>query len=483
MVSRGAVRPQGSRLREQEMNIDECVRSLRNRIRRLHPFNADGIVSYMISSKTPVEIRQYLLASDDQIQRLIVEAKYLFPMLPPPQPPCEGAYIPYIHWQPQFHPSGSYHGIQDPVHPINQVGPLQQHQYHPSGSSHGIQAQNPSGPTGACQSPFPGFIGLGEHFQSFCIPGDGLPSNYGNACQVTGYPSSSKEQIKPCHFLFSTGSCKKGENCLFSHGSDSPKTNSMRQVQTPESLPMLEKEISELLLSLRPPKVPVESLANIYIKRYGKPLKFGDSCTKGQQNDHSFTCLLTKLCTTRVIERQGQCYIVPLEEAPKYLDDGFKLVMSPAGNGSDQIYITFGPKSTFTKEDAWNYFSQYGPVNDVRIPLRKKRMFGYVIFLYPGTAKRVLSERSPRNPHFICGDQVFVKAWKEKHELEKLAEKDAHSNSGANNASGLSSVIHEHQTGDDSTAESSPVQSHLDEAPAARDSDDLGLPGTLDDIY
>ena len=287
------------------MNIDECVRSLRNRIRRLHPFNADGIVSYMISSKTPVEIRQYLLASDDQIQRLIVEAKYLFPMLPPPQPPCEGAYIPYIHWQPQFHPSGSYHGIQDPVHPINQVGPLQQHQYHPSGSSHGIQAQNPPiGPIGVCQSPFPGFIGMGEHFQSFCIPGDGLPSNYGNACQVTGYPSSSKEQIKPCHFLFSTGSCKKGENCLFSHGTDSPKTNnSMRQVQTPESLPMLEKEISELLFSLRPPKVRVESLANIYIKRYGKPLKFGGSCMKVRKNDRSFTCLLTKLCTTRVIER------------------------------------------------------------------------------------------------------------------------------------------------------------------------------------
>ena len=135
---------------------------------------------------------------------------------------------------------------------IDQVGPLQQHQYHPSGSSHGIQAQNPPiGPIGVCQSPFPGFIGMGEHFQSFCIPGDGLPSNYGNACQVTGYPpSSSMEQIKPCHFLFSTGSCKKGENCLFSHGTDSPKTNSMRQVQTPESLPMLEKVISELLLSL-----------------------------------------------------------------------------------------------------------------------------------------------------------------------------------------------------------------------------------------
>ena len=54
--------------------------------------------------------------------------------------------------------------------------------------------------------------------------------------------------------------------------------------------------------------------------------------------------------------RRGHCYIVPVEEAPKYLDDGFKLVMSPTGNGSDQIYITFGPKSTFTKEDVWNYF-------------------------------------------------------------------------------------------------------------------------------
>uniref|UniRef100_K4A039 RRM domain-containing protein n=1 Tax=Setaria italica TaxID=4555 RepID=K4A039_SETIT len=145
---------------------------------------------------------------------------------------------------------------------------------------------------------------------------------------------------------------------------------------------MLEKEISELLLSLRPPKAPIESLADIYIKR------------------------------------QGRCYIVPVEEAPKYLDDGFKLVMSPARKDSDQIYITFEPKSTFTKEDVWKYFSQYGPVSDVQIPLRKKRMFGYVSFMYPGTAKRILAERSPTNPHFICGDQVFVKAWKEKHELE-----------------------------------------------------------------
>ncbi|OEL23679.1 hypothetical protein BAE44_0015304 [Dichanthelium oligosanthes] len=283
---------------KQEMAIDECVSKLRKRIRRLHPCNADGIVSYIISLKTPVEIRQYLFTSNDQIQRLIVEAKssslpssQLVPLLPPPQPLSGGIYTPFIHWQPHFHPSSSYHGIQPALYPIDQVGQLQQHQFYPSGSCHGIRSQNtPIGSTGAFQSPFPGFIGLEEHFQSLSIPGDGLPSNYGNACQsVTGYPpSSSKEQTKPCHFLFSMGYCKKGENCPFSHGSDSPEMNNMKQVQTLE-LSMLEKEISELLLSLQPPRVPIESLASIYNERYGKPLKIGGSCMEGQQHDHSLT--------------------------------------------------------------------------------------------------------------------------------------------------------------------------------------------------
>nr|CAB3454778.1 unnamed protein product [Digitaria exilis] len=192
--------------------------------------------------------------------------------------------------------------------------------------------------------------------------------------------------------------------------------NSMRKVRTLKSLPMLEKEISELLRSLQPPRVPVECLANTYTKKYGKPLKIEVLGTESQQCDSSLTCLLTMLCTTRVIERHGQCYIVPVEEAPKYLDDDFKLVMPAAGSGGNQIYITFGPKSAFTKEDVWNYFSQYGPVNDVQIPLRKKRVFGYVSFLYNGTVEEILSETM--KPHFICGYPVFVKAWKEKHELK-----------------------------------------------------------------
>ncbi|KAJ1291626.1 hypothetical protein BS78_02G329700 [Paspalum vaginatum] len=475
MVSRDAMpaRPSGSRLRKQEMDKDESVRSLPDRIRRLHPCNADRIASRIVSLKTPAEIRQYLLAPDDQIQRLIVEAKsssssvpstQQSPPLLPPQPPSGGNCLPLSHWQPQFYPSGYCHGIQASISPIC--------------------------PTGYFQNPFPWFTGLEEYMQSLSIvPGVGLPSYYGNCGEnVTGYPhSSSGVQSNHCHFYFSMGYCKKGENCVFSHGSASPAMNHLRQLNTLESLPELEKEVSELLFSLQPPRVPIESLANFYRKKYGKPLKIGGFCLEDHEHDYDLKGLLTMLCTTRVIEREGKCYIVPVGDAPKYLDDDFKLVMPlpTAGAGSsgnrNLIFITFGPKSTFTNEDAWNYFSQYGPVNGVRIPLREKRTFGYVSFLYPETVKRVLSERSPTNPHFIRGDKVYAKACKEKHELEKLVEKDAHSNSSAHKASDAN-VINGHNAADN-TAEPSPVADHLDEAPAAQDSDDLGLPGTLDDIF
>ncbi|WVZ66502.1 hypothetical protein U9M48_015711 [Paspalum notatum var. saurae] len=425
MVSRGAMpapaRPPGSRLRKQEMDNDESVKSLRDRIRRLHPCNADRIVSHIVSLKTPAEIKQYQLAPDDQIQRLIVEAKSSSSNVPstqqfPPPPPSGGNYLSLPHWQPQFYPSGYCHGIQASVPPIC--------------------------PTAYFQSPFPWFTGLGEHMQSLSIvPGDGLQSYYGNCGEnVTGYPHSiSNVQNNHCHFYFSMGYCQKGESCPFSHGSGSPEMNHLRQLNALESLPKLEKEVSELLVSLQPPRVPIESLANIYSKRYGKPLKIGGFCLEDPEHDYDLKGLLPMLCTTRVIEREGKCYVVPVGDAPKYLDDDFKLVMPTAGAGSagrrNLIYITFGSKSTFTNEDAWKYFSQYGPVSGVRIPLREKRTFGYVTFLYPETVKRVLSERSPTNPHFIRGDKVYAKACKEKHELEKLAERDAHSDSSAHKAS------------------------------------------------
>ncbi|GMN26208.1 hypothetical protein TIFTF001_001223, partial [Ficus carica] len=76
-----------------------------------------------------------------------------------------------------------------------------------------------------------------------------------------------------------------------------------------------------------------------------------------------------------------------------------------------QIYLTFPADSTFREEDVSNYFSMYGPVQDVRIPYQQKRMFGFVTFLYPETVKLILAKG---NPHFVCDSRVLVKPYKEK---------------------------------------------------------------------
>ncbi|XP_076899202.1 zinc finger CCCH domain-containing protein 53-like [Bidens hawaiensis] len=79
--------------------------------------------------------------------------------------------------------------------------------------------------------------------------------------------------------------------------------------------------------------------------------------------------------------------------------------------GSRQIYLTFPADSSFTEEDVSNYFSVYGPVQDVRIPYQPKRMFGFVTFVYAETVKLILAKG---NPHFVCEARVLVKPYKEK---------------------------------------------------------------------
>ncbi|XP_076951742.1 zinc finger CCCH domain-containing protein 53-like [Bidens hawaiensis] len=79
--------------------------------------------------------------------------------------------------------------------------------------------------------------------------------------------------------------------------------------------------------------------------------------------------------------------------------------------GSRQIYLTFPADSSFTEEDVSNYFSIYGPVQDVRIPYQQKRMFGFVTFVYAETVKLILAKG---NPHLVCEARVLVKPYKEK---------------------------------------------------------------------
>ncbi|CAH2053161.1 unnamed protein product [Thlaspi arvense] len=91
-----------------------------------------------------------------------------------------------------------------------------------------------------------------------------------------------------------------------------------------------------------------------------------------------------------------------------------------SNSAAKQIYLTFPADSSFTDEDVSNYFGNFGPVQDVRIPYQQKRMFGFVTFVHSETVRIILARG---NPHFICDSRVLVKPYKEKGRiLEKYVE-------------------------------------------------------------
>ncbi|KAK4407427.1 Zinc finger CCCH domain-containing protein 23 [Sesamum angolense] len=111
------------------------------------------------------------------------------------------------------------------------------------------------------------------------------------------------------------------------------------------------------------------------------------------------------------------------------LNENPRCDLSPMGFGagasssSRQIYLTFPADSTFKEEDVSNYFSMFGPVQDVRIPYQQKRMFGFVTFVYPETVKLILAKG---NPHFVCDSRVLVKPYKEKGKVREKKQQQQH---------------------------------------------------------
>ncbi|KAL6505390.1 hypothetical protein OROGR_025208 [Orobanche gracilis] len=105
-----------------------------------------------------------------------------------------------------------------------------------------------------------------------------------------------------------------------------------------------------------------------------------------------------------------------------FLNENLRSELSPlrfgasASSSAHQIYLTFPADSKFKEEDVSNYFSMFGPVQDVRIPYQPKRMFGFVTFVYPETVKLILAKG---NPHFVCDSRVLVKPYKEKGKFKE----------------------------------------------------------------
>ncbi|KAL2461191.1 RNA-binding (RRM/RBD/RNP motif) family protein [Abeliophyllum distichum] len=261
-------------------------------------------------------------------------------------------------------------------------------------------ASCPSGNGGGEGMLFPSYGGAAENWGEDSV--NGLPHRRScSASDICLGPDDLGGGLgwKPCLY-FARGYCKNGTSCRFVHGENGADGAAM--VGSPSKFEMME-QCQELLRS----------------KSVQQQQRLAAATQLMASTNFPYSPVATNRCMNFLLQQQLQA------ESPRALimgDDMHKFgrsrlergdfgMMNP---GSRQIYLTFPADSTFKEEDVSNYFSIYGPVQDVRIPYQQKRMFGFVTFLYPETVKLILAKG---NPHFVCDARVLVKPYKEKGKI------------------------------------------------------------------
>ncbi|KAE8711344.1 zinc finger CCCH domain-containing protein 55-like isoform X2 [Hibiscus syriacus] len=210
---------------------------------------------------------------------------------------------------------------------------------------------------------------------------------------------------KPCLY-FARGFCKNGDNCKFTHGlgglADNVDINGGVVVGSPSKMDLLYHQHEEMM-RMRAAVHQQRLAAAQLMAGVSSPLPYEKSMN---------------LLLQHYTEDQRAAALVLGEEICKFskgrseVNDFLEMGLAEkAYSASKQIYLTFPSDSTFKDEDVSNYFSMFGPVQDVRIPYQQKRMFGFVTFVHPETVKHILARG---NPHYICDSRVLVKPYKEK---------------------------------------------------------------------
>ncbi|KAE8689644.1 putative calcium-transporting ATPase 11, plasma membrane-type-like [Hibiscus syriacus] len=200
---------------------------------------------------------------------------------------------------------------------------------------------------------------------------------------------------RPCLY-FARGYCKNGDNCRFIHGGlGESGADCAAMVGSPNKIEM--DQCHELLRSKSAQQQRLPAASRLMGSASFPPYspKCMNSFLQQQQNDSHRAAAAAAAAAALMMG----------DDMNKFNRAG---MVNPA---SRQIYLTFPADSTFREEDVSNYFSIYGPVQDVRIPYQQKRMFGFVTFVYPETVKLILAKG---NPHFVCDARVLVKPYKEK---------------------------------------------------------------------
>ncbi|KAK7243638.1 hypothetical protein RIF29_38444 [Crotalaria pallida] len=259
-------------------------------------------------------------------------------------------------------------------------------------SSHSDLSSSPSA-AAADPSLFPPYAWGGSFHRRSCSVND--------ACLGSEDPNSGFGW-KPCLY-FARGFCKNGTSCRFLHGGGGgDAAEGAAMVGSPNKIEMMD-QCHELL---RSKTAHHQRLAAASQLMASSSFPYSPKCMnlllQQQQNDTQ-RAAAAALMMNEDLHKFGRSRL----ERNDFCLNSLGMV-SPA---SRQIYLTFPADSTFREEDVSNYFSIYGPVQDVRIPYQQKRMFGFVTFVYPETVKLILSKG---NPHFVCDARVLVKPYKEK---------------------------------------------------------------------
>ncbi|XP_077235921.1 zinc finger CCCH domain-containing protein 53-like isoform X3 [Tasmannia lanceolata] len=208
---------------------------------------------------------------------------------------------------------------------------------------------------------------------------------------------------KPCLY-FARGYCKNGSSCRFLHGL--PDSTADPVVGGAGKFDVVE-QCQELL---RSKSQRLGSASQLMATSASFPYATAGKCMNFLlQNDTQ-----SELCRAAAALMLGEDSHKFSTRSMRMERNDFSIGGGMINPGSRQIYLTFPADSTFREEDVSNYFSIYGPVQDVRIPYQQKRMFGFVTFVYPETVKLILAKG---NPHFVCDARVLVKPYKEKGKI------------------------------------------------------------------
>ncbi|KAE8710594.1 hypothetical protein F3Y22_tig00110320pilonHSYRG00027 [Hibiscus syriacus] len=380
------------------MESYEATRIVFSRIQNLDPENTSKIMGYLlIQDQGEKEMIRLALGPEALIHSLIFKAKTHLGLSisNPPTPSTPSSPSPFssrpsplsIPGNAFENPPLSYAGVVNGSASIvnsNELVGEYQFQDHLSflNDSKPEDLFYPRLDLASIASPTGGYTDSPLHKRSFSVPGMGLGAEDLN----------SGLGFKPCLY-FARGFCKNGSSCRFIHGDQSAESvtnmNELEQFQKLLRSKSLQQQQQKLAASA---SLFVPGAASF---PYNKSVNF---LLQQQQNE---------------THRSAMAALMMGDELHKYELSRPEMGSNP---GSRQIYLTFPADSTFKEEDVSNYFSIYGPVQDVRIPYQQKRMFGFVTFMYPETVKLILAKG---NPHFVCDSRVLVKPYKEKGKVQE----------------------------------------------------------------